>query len=51
VSEYSNDGIVMPCSLVDIYQQFGGTCCLRLQVTYIGRHLANYMLLHPGRHR
>jgi hypothetical protein len=39
---------VTPCSLVDRYQSFGGTCCLSLQENTVlfwnvGTYLQNYM--------
>jgi hypothetical protein len=35
--------IVMPCSLVDRYQHFGGICCL----CQAGRRALNFQALHP----
>jgi hypothetical protein len=37
--------IVVPCSLVEVYRRFGGTCCLYYQ----GDDEGSYMALEPRR--
>jgi hypothetical protein len=37
--------VVVPCSLVEVYQRFEGSCCLHHQ----GNHRPHYTVLQPRR--